>query len=93
MRRVTRTTFAVAACALSVVGVTGTAQAAPADKVLICHGTASDSNPYVLISVSENALAGHFDGTAPGHGENNHPDFLLPSGASDCSGGPGGGEE
>lgn len=87
MRRIAFTTLAAAACSTALVAG---AAAAPADKVQLCHGTASPSNPYVLISVSENALAGHFDGTAPGHGKNNHPDFLLPAGQSDCSGGPGG---
>ena len=90
MRRITRVTLAVAACGVCSIGVTVAAQASNAGKVLLCHGTASDSNPYVLISVSENALAGHFDGTAPGHGKNNYPDFLLPPGRSDCSGGPNG---
>jgi hypothetical protein len=71
----------------------GPAGAEPAPKVLLCHGTASETNPYVLVSVSENALAGHFDGTAPGHGKNNHPDFLLPAGQTTCErGGEHGGE-
>jgi len=47
------------------------------EKVLLCHGTASATNPYVLIDVSVNALQGHFDGTAPGHGEKNNPDMLF----------------
>ena len=85
MRRINRITLAVMACALCGVGVTAAAQASNAGKVLICHGTASASNPYVLISVSENAAATHLDG----HGANNYPDFLLPEGRSDCSGGPG----
>lgn len=81
MKRIPRVTMAIAACVCGV-GVAA-AQASNGDKVLLCHGTASDSNPYVLISVSENALGGHLDG----HGDNNHPDFLLPPGAADCSGG------
>lgn len=51
--------------------------AASANKVAICHGTASAKNPYVLIIVGPSAVKGHFDGTAPGHGKNNHPDFKL----------------
>ncbi|HEY7379622.1 MAG TPA: hypothetical protein VH572_00300 [Gaiella sp.] len=82
MRRIARVTLVVAACSL---GATAAASAGGADKVLLCHGTASEKNPYVLINVGENALAGHFDGTAPGHGKNNHPDYLLPAGADDCS--------
>ncbi len=62
-------------------------------QVLICHGTVSEPNPWVLISVDESALAGHFDGTAPGDGPNNHPDFFPAAGVTDCSGGPGGGPE
>jgi hypothetical protein len=50
-------------------------------KVKLCHGTASRTNPYVLIEVDQNALKGHFDGTAPGHGKNNHPDFISNDGS------------
>ncbi|MBD0347982.1 MAG: hypothetical protein ICV59_02405 [Thermoleophilia bacterium] len=32
---------------------------APADKVTICHRTGSDSNPYVEITISRNALDAH----------------------------------
>ena len=46
-------------------------------KVAICHGTASVSNPYVMIIVDATAIKGHFDGTGPGHGKNNYIDFLL----------------
>jgi len=77
-----RTTVALAACAVA--GIGASAAQAGGGKVLICHGTASDTNPYVLISVSENAEATHLDG----HGQNNYPDFLLPVGWTDCSGGP-----
>ena len=61
----------------------------PNTKILICHGTASQTNPYVLISVAAEAVNGHFDGTgwildidllilkAPGHGPRNHPDIYL----------------
>ena len=84
--------MAVIVCGLCSVGVTAAAQGSNAGKVLLCHGTASDSNPYVLISVNVNALAGHFDGTAPGHGKNNYPDYLVPAGSTDCSGGEGASE-
>lgn len=49
-------------------------------KVNICHGTASDKNPYVYISVDYSALKGHLDGTGPGHGKNNHSDFVSTDG-------------
>jgi hypothetical protein len=47
-----------------------------AHKVAICHGTASQTNPYVLIIVDASALKGHLDGTGPGHGKNNAIDFV-----------------
>lgn len=86
---------AVAAFALATslgVAVAGVAQAAPPDKVTICHGTASDTNPYVEVTVSDTSFKdGHFDGyPTPSHGDNNHPDFILQSGST-CADGPGGG--
>ena len=59
----------------------GAVAASDGDKVTICHGTASEPNPYSLITVDASALAGHFDGTAPGHGPNNHPDVYPVDGA------------
>ena len=91
MRRITRSSL-VAASAVAALAVAVAAQAGGgADKVLLCHGTASATNPYVLISVSENALQGHFDGTAPGHGWRNAPDVLLGDYAT-CEDVPAGGE-
>lgn len=58
-------------------------------KIGICHGTASEKNPYVLIYVDLHALKGHFDGTAPGHGKNNHPDFIAGNGGCDTRDGGG----
>jgi len=72
----------------------GVAGAAPSEKVLICHGTASEPNPYALIEVDVNGLNGHLDGTLPGHGPNNHAD-IYPAPAGGCPTEPpgGGGEE
>jgi|GEM_PF-3858351 len=85
----------VMASTISVVGVTGlsgVAGAEPLDKVTICHGTASDTNPYEEITVSANSFkSGHFDGVPnPSHGANNNPDFILQAGRT-CADGPGGG--
>lgn len=93
MRRITRSTL-VGASVLSGLFVAVAAQAGGDAKVRLCHGTASEKNPYVLIEVSENALQGHLDGTAPGHGWRNAPDFVLPDGYATCAealGGGGGG--
>jgi hypothetical protein len=60
--------------------------AEPAEKVRVCHGTASETNPYVLIEVSANALRGHIDeADGQAHGHRNHPDFL-PGDGEDCDG-------
>jgi hypothetical protein len=84
MGRITRVVATLVVSGLCGVGVTAAAQATNGGKVLLCHGTASDSNPYVLIRVGTNAAATHLNG----HGQNNHPDFLLPDGRTDCSAGP-----
>jgi hypothetical protein len=36
----------------------------PADKITICHATHSETNPFVVITISENGLSGH---GRPGH--------------------------
>jgi hypothetical protein len=95
MTATTTRRITVAALVIAATAFAGVAGAAPEDKVLLCHGTASEPNPYALISVDASALNGHFDGTAPGHGPNNHPD-LYPSANGTCPttppGGEGGGE-
>ena len=85
--------FAASALGATVQSGVSAQAGGPADKVMLCHGTASATNPYVLISVSANALEGHFDGTAPGHGWRNAPDFLLPAGYATCEDALGGGGE
>ena len=52
-----------------------------AEKVLVCHGTASAVHPYSLISVDIDALPAHLDS---GHGCQNAPDFLRPAGYATC---------
>jgi len=47
------------------------------EKILICHRTESDTNPWVLISVSTNAVPAH-----KGHGD------TLPTANGDCPGPP-----
>ena len=86
MSRNARLGLALGTLALVSGGLTATALGSQDGKVLICHGTASKTNPYVLISVDSSALAGHFDGTAPGHGQRNAPDFLPGDGATGCEG-------
>jgi len=61
--------------------VAATAQGAVDEKVLVCHGTASATNSYVLIEVSRSALNGHFDVqdgmlVATGHGKQSSPDQV-----------------
>jgi hypothetical protein len=85
-----RRTRLLVAAAVAALGIVASASA-ETDTVLLCHGTASDNNAYVLVAVDDDALAGHLDGSAPGHGWQNAPDFVLSAGQADCS--VGGGEE
>lgn len=55
---------------------TGAAEAVPAGKVTICHSTRSATNPFVVITVSENAKAAH--------GAHHDGDDIIPG--EDCFG-------
>ena len=73
--------IAIAATGLAMLALAGTAFAS-ADKVLLCHATESDSNPFTLINVSANSVAAH---VASG-------DFVAPGTTTgSCVQGPGGG--
>ena len=44
-----------------------TASATPASKVVVCHATASSTNPWVRVEVSENALPAHLGTVGSSH--------------------------
>lgn len=77
--------LALTALALALVGAQTSATAAPKPKVTVCHATGSATNPYVQISVSQNAVKNH------GHAA--HADDIIAPQGGDCpdAGGPGGG--
>jgi hypothetical protein len=89
-------TALLTACSALAVGLVGVAQGGHQDqyppdghKVTICHGTSSNTNPYVLITVDEEALGGHWGadgpGGEPGHGDNSNAD-VLPNADGTCPG-------
>jgi RTX calcium-binding nonapeptide repeat (4 copies) len=59
------------------VGVASVSQAAPADKVTICHATGSSTNPYVQITVSPNAV--------PAHLKQHDGDFVAEDPTTGCT--------
>jgi hypothetical protein len=76
MRRLTKAAL-VAVCAVGV----SVAQASDGEhKVLLCHATNSETNPYELISIDVHGAEGHLKA---GHGDATHTDFLSPDG--DCT--------
>ncbi len=78
MRFRTRASLSVAG-ALGALAVAVAAQGATDEKLLVCHGTASATNTFVLIEVSQSAFNGHFDLqdgviVGAGHGKQSAPD-------------------
>ncbi|MBT2536495.1 hypothetical protein [Arthrobacter sp. ISL-69] len=59
-----RTIATLGVVGLGLMGATVAANAAPNDKITICHATNSGSNPYLLETISLNALAAHVGDTA-----------------------------
>ncbi len=67
MKTAVRVILATSALGIGLVGFASPASAKPADKVTICHGTSSDTNPHVVITISENALKAHLGDGGKGH--------------------------
>lgn len=61
-------TMTIAGAVFAGIGVT-TASATPEEKTTLCHRTNSDKNPYVLITVSANAV--------DGEGNNDHTHHVV----------------
>ncbi len=94
MRQAARMTAMLTACSALGIGLVAAAQGGqedqfppPGHKATICHGTASETNPYVLITVDEHALKAHFgpdgSGGESGHGFQNAPD-VFPDEFGNC---------
>ncbi len=94
MSQAARMTALLSVCSALAIGLVAVAQGGNQDqyppeghKVAICHGTSSANNPYVLITVDEEALGGHFGqdgvGGEPGHGANSNPD-VFPDADGNC---------
>ncbi|UKA57361.1 hypothetical protein [Arthrobacter sp. FW306-2-2C-D06B] len=54
-----RTIATLGVVGLGLLGATVSANAAPSDKITICHATHSASNPYVEVTISLSALSKH----------------------------------
>ncbi|BAS17483.1 hypothetical protein AHiyo8_57860 [Arthrobacter sp. Hiyo8] len=58
-----RTIATLGVVGLGLLGATVSANAAPSDKITICHATHSASNPYVAVTINLSALSGHIADT------------------------------
>jgi len=81
MNHLRRTVAVVAPLVATVVVAVTSAQADPAKKVLICHGTGSATNPYVLIDVSGNSDPARLDDTV---GQSRNLDFPYDGSSPSC---------
>ncbi|GAA5196040.1 hypothetical protein GCM10023346_27480 [Arthrobacter gyeryongensis] len=59
-----RTIATMGVVGLGLLGATVSANAAPSDKITICHATHSASHPYIAVTMSLSALSGHVADTA-----------------------------
>jgi hypothetical protein len=75
--------LALAALAFGLVRSQSEAAAAPKPKVTLCHATGSATNPYVQITVSQNAVKTH------GHAA--HENDIIPAPQGGCPDAPGDG--
>ncbi len=71
----------LSAAVLATLAGTAAADPSPAKKVQICHGTASATNPWVLIDVSVNSDPVRLDDTA---GQSRNADFAYNPAYPDC---------
>jgi hypothetical protein len=69
--------FVIASCGDSQMQARTALQGNTTSKVTICHGTASEQNPYVKITISTDALSAHVspESGVSLHG-NNYPDYI-----------------
>jgi len=89
MHRTKKITVMAIAATLLMAGGVSSAQAARGDRVTICHRTNSDSNPYVMITVSERAVDGEGRNDHTHHvvDENHERADIIPAPAGGCPGG------